>query len=305
MSVSVPATGVLDLLAVELGEGAASEVQIGSHRQRGLILPPCQVELAGRRQRVTEIHVADGIAGRAAQERQSVLGSPGRRQRQTQVGADPLIFRRQSGRRLEGAFGLGPSPLKIIAVTGVVPDSRVLRAQLECFLVVNFGLSKPAQLIECSSHATMRQGLVYRFQLAAPSRLGDRECILIFGERRVEVALGFEDPSEVDMDLEPLAFCRRFVKVGLGSGPRRRDRPSQSRGFRGARGCPPGPVGRLRPCRRRHASAQEHCERRQRRSTIAIDPNAATTRCPNPVVGRIINGFAISTDSRCCRLSRW
>ena len=110
-------------------------------------------------------------------------------------------------------LGVSPAPLEIIAITRVVPDLGVLGVELECFLVVRFGLGESAQPIEGTADSPMGQRRVGRPERSPSFVFSDRKGVLIFFDRRVEVPLGLEGAAEIDMHLKLLALGGFFVKV--------------------------------------------------------------------------------------------
>ena len=123
-------------------------------------------------------------------------------------------------RRLERLLGIGPPALEIVAIARVVPDLGVLRAELESILVVCLGLSEPAQAIHGAPHSPMGQGFVGRPERPPPLVLDDLEGILILHDRRVEVSLGLEGTTEIDVDLKLLPRSGFLVKIGSWIGRR-------------------------------------------------------------------------------------
>ena len=55
---------------------------------------------------------------------------------------------------------------------------------------------------------------VGRLERPSPLVLDDRERVLIFHDRRVEVSLGLEDATEIDVHLKLLAISGLLVKIG-------------------------------------------------------------------------------------------
>ena len=113
------------------------------------------------------------------EQRQGFIRLAGGRQRQPQVDANPLVVGCKLCSRSERPFGIGPSPLEVIAVARVVPDLRVFRTELEGLLVMDFGLGKPSQPIEGACHPSMGQGFVRRLKRPAPPAREDRQSVLI------------------------------------------------------------------------------------------------------------------------------
>jgi hypothetical protein len=92
------------LLAIELGQGPAGQLEVRPHRQGLLIVLPRQFGLTGGRQEIAQVRVPDRVALGTAQEGEGLLGSTGRGQDQAQVGADPRIGRGQFQGCLERGF---------------------------------------------------------------------------------------------------------------------------------------------------------------------------------------------------------
>ena len=277
--------GVRDapLLAVELGQRTAGEGEVRPHRQGRLVFAAGAIELAGRGQQIAEVGVADRFALGVAQEREGLLRLPGRRQGHAQVGPDPRVIRGELERGPERALGLVPASLEIVAVPRVVPDPRVLGPELHCLLVMLLRLRESPEPIERRGDPAMGQGLIGRGELPSPPGLGDLKRILILLHGAVEVALGLEDPAEVDVDLELLTLRRRLVERGVvadrrGSG---RPRSSECRRWRRRAARRVGTRARARAPARRMDAAGDEARRRPVRPEHARPGLPAGRRRPS------------------------
>ena len=96
--------------------------------------------------------MADRVAAVLAEQRQRIVGAADRGQREAEVRLDPHVAGRHLRRGLERLLGLGPPPLQVVAVPGVVPDLDVVRVELERLLVVHLGLREPAEPVEGVGH---------------------------------------------------------------------------------------------------------------------------------------------------------
>src|SRR5208337_5003224 len=95
-----------------------------------------------------------------AEHRQRLIGSAGSGQRQSQVGLELDVLRREPRAGFEGSFSIGPPPLKIVAVAGVIPDLGIPRAEPKRLVVVHLRLGETAQPVKCVADPTMRQRLI-------------------------------------------------------------------------------------------------------------------------------------------------
>ena len=105
---------------------------------------------------------------------------------------------------------------------------------------MRLGLGEPAQPIEAPPIRRWARASSAAPERSPPLVLDDREGVLIFLDRRVEVSLRLEDPAEVDMHLKLLAIGGFLVELGSRIGERGLIGPRPLRVV----------VGRGRRCRR-------------------------------------------------------
>ena len=140
--------------------GAAGQGKAGTESKGLEVLLASQLNLAGCREQEAEVGVADRITTILAEHRQRLIGSAGSGQRQSQVGLELDVLRREPRAGFEGSFSIGPPPLKIVAVAGVIPDLGIPRAEPKRLVVVHLRLGETAQPVKCVADPTMRQRLI-------------------------------------------------------------------------------------------------------------------------------------------------